>query len=71
MIWILVKMIIRVYIKVRKIDKYLDMKNLIDFLIGKLLLTCEDEILITTETSHDHIKKHVKKLIGLFPRFHW
>ena len=63
--------------KICKIDEYLDIKNCSceKPLLGKLVLTCEDEILITTETSLFEKKvtceKKKKKKIALFTLFQW
>ena len=60
--------------KACKLDEYLDIKNCLSKkgLIGILVLACEDEILVTTETSHDDKKATCeKKIVALSPQFHW
>ena len=49
--------------KACKLDEYLDIKNCSckKCLIGKLVLACEDEILVTTETSYDDKKATCEK----------
>ena len=56
--------------KASKIDEYLNTKNCSckKYLIGKLVLQCENEMLDTTETSLDHKKVICKKI--LFTRFY-
>ena len=56
--------------KASNIDEYLNTKNCSckKYLIGKLVLECENEILDTTETSLDHKKVICKKI--LFTRFY-
>ena len=55
--------------KACKTYEYLDIKNC---LWEKRLIDdeCEDEILNTTETSHDHKKVSYEKIIVLFTRLH-
>ena len=57
--------------KACKIDEYLDTKTCSceKQLTGNIVLECEDEMLNTIETSLND-KKHRKKIIVLFARFH-